>query len=373
MNKVTADVAITDVAIIGAGFAGVSAAHALSSTGVSVALIDRQRECPDVFRAEKIEPDQAVLMRELGLLDLRAPHRDPIGTTLNFDGRETVEFDTVEQYGISYADTVNSMRSALGTRACQIVKRVQRIDRAATLPKVVFDDGTTLTAKLVVLATGGSDKLIEAVGLRRTFDRTLTSLSFGFDIERTDGATWPFHGFNYLLEANPGKLDYVTIFPIGDRMRVNLFTQMGPKSQAAAEWKRDTLACLDRAFPGIHEHIGPIRISSTVQVVPTTFYRLQSPARAGLVVIGDEYQGVSPATGTGLSRVLSDVRVLCTRHAPSWLSKSRVSSRDVKGFYTDADKVAVDRKSLDAWRYYHDRQAGGKVPLATRVRRKILT
>jgi 2-polyprenyl-6-methoxyphenol hydroxylase-like FAD-dependent oxidoreductase len=336
-----------------------------------VALIDRLRECPDLFRAEKIEPDQAALMRELGLLQLRAPCREPIGTTLNYDGRQVTPFDTVEQYGISYAETVNSMRKALGTRVCDIQKRVARIDRSSATPAVVFDDGTSLAAKLVVLATGGSDRLIESAGLHRTYDRTLRSLSFGFDLERTDGEPFPFHGFNYLLGMNPGKVDYVTIFLIGDRMRANLFTQLGPKSQAAAEWKRDTLAKLDETFPGIQERIGPVRVSSTVQVVPTTFWRLHSPAKGGLVVIGDEFQGVSPTTGTGLSKVLTDVKVL-RAHVPVWVARGRASARDVKGFYADPLKVESDRKSLAAWLYYHDRQAGGRVSLVTKVRRRIL-
>jgi hypothetical protein len=155
-------------------------------------------------------------------------------------------------------------------------------------------------------------------------------------------------------------------------MRVNVFTQLDARHRWVAEWKKDAAAGLDCWFPGLREQVGPFRVTSAVQVVPTMYYRLRSPALPGVVAIGDEYQSVSPATGMGLSKVLTDVDALCTRHAPEWLSTGRVRRGDVRGYYADPEKVACDRKALDAWRYYHDRQLGGRVPVAMRVKRKIL-
>lgn len=360
------------VVVVGGGFAGACAAHVLSSQGFSVALVDRHETYPDLFRAEKLEPDQVAIMRKLGLLELRAPCTEPIGTTLNFDGHALKPFDTVEQYGISYSDTVNRLVAALPSTVCRILGRVARIERGSELPRVVLESGTSVSALLVVLATGGSEKLLAPIGLQRRWDRSLKSLSFGFDIERTDGGAWGFNGFNYLLPPNPSRIDYVTVFPIGERMRVNLFTQLDPKHRLVSSFKTDTLGAMERWFPGIGSHVGPIRVVSAVQVVPTVFYRLKAPARAGLVAIGDEYQSVSPTTGTGLSRVLNDVDALCTRHAPGWLAQGRVSGRAVRAYYADPEKVASDKKALDAWFYYHDRQLGGRVPVAARVRRKIM-
>jgi 2-polyprenyl-6-methoxyphenol hydroxylase-like FAD-dependent oxidoreductase len=357
------------VAIVGGGFAGACTAHVLASQGYSVALIDRHDVSPDSFRAEKIEPDQATLMRKLGLLSYRSPLREPIGVTLNYDGVELVPFDTVEQYGIAYGETVNSLRSALPHSVFRITDRVVKISHGPR-PTVSFD-GTALSANLIVMATGGNDKLMEVAGLARRWDRDLRSLSFGFDIVRTDGAAWSFRGFNYLLQPNSSKIDYLTIFPIGDRMRVNLFTQLDPRDSLVSECKRNPIGSLEQWFPNLREHIGAVSAVSTVQVVPTAYYRLRSPARAGVVVVGDEYQSVSPATGTGLSRVLVDVDVLCTRYAPTWLAGGRVGPRQVRAFYKDPVKVTSDRKSLDAWRYYRDRQLGGRVPLMTRVKRKV--
>src|SRR5687768_10567094 len=103
----------TDVVIVGAGLAGTGIAHCLAQRGLDVVLVDRQAKYPDAFRAEKIEPDQAAVFRALGLLDMRSPHAAPMGQTLSFDGRELKTFDTVEQYGFRYGDTVNAMRAVL--------------------------------------------------------------------------------------------------------------------------------------------------------------------------------------------------------------------------------------------------------------------
>lgn len=360
------------VAIVGGGFAGACAAHVLARQGFSVALIDRQRFYPDLFRAEKLEPDQAALMRRLGLLDLRVPRRGPIGTTLNFDGRETTPFDTVEQYGISYADTVNSLLQLLPETVCRVFGRVAGIDRTAAGARVLIEAGRSVSANLVVLAAGGNEKLLASAGLVRRWERSLKSLSFGFDIARVDGAPWTFNGFNYHLRPNAARADYVTVFPIGDRMRVNLFTQLDPRHKLVAAFKADPTGMFEHWFPGIQERIGPFALSSPVQVVPTVFYRLKNPARAGLVAIGDEYQSVSPATGMGLSKVLNDVEALCIRHAPGWLGSGCVTRTAVRAFYADPEKAAADHRALDAWRYYHDRQLGGRVSLATRVKRKLV-
>ena len=90
-----------DVAIIGAGFSGLNLAHALSSTGYSVSIVDRRRTYPDIFRAEKIEEDQADIMRELGTLQYRLPLTDPIGILSNARNGIVTDCNAGEQYGIS--------------------------------------------------------------------------------------------------------------------------------------------------------------------------------------------------------------------------------------------------------------------------------
>ena len=69
----------------------------------------------------------------------------------------------------------------------------------------------------------------------------------------------------------------------------------------------------------------------------------------------------------GLTRILTDVQVLCERHAPGWLAGPR---SHVRAFYGDPEKLAVDRTAHDRWRYYRDRQTWDRVPLYIRAVRK---
>jgi len=80
---------------------------------------------------------------------------------------------------------------------------------------------------------------------------------------------------------------------------------------------------------------------------------------------------VSPTTGKGLSRVLTDVKVLCRDYAPAWLQSAEIPGRAVREFYRDPRKVASDRSALDSWMHYHNKALPNGVPLAMRVKQRL--
>ena len=361
------------IAIIGAGFSGLSLAHALRQCEADVVLIDRNDNCPDIFRAEKIEPDQSDLLRELGILGFRQPKTSPIGETLNYNGENYKKFDTVEQYGISYSQTVNNLRSNLPDSIRVVNQTVVNIDNSSNEQKIFFSDKTSLNANLVVVCTGGGEKLISRLGIKRKLNSNLRSLSFGFDIERQDGADFNFNGFNYFLSSNINDVHYITIFPIGERMRVNLFTRLYPTDVLVKQIKLNTIHSLKSIFPGIFEQIGDIKVVSKVQVMPTAFYRLKNPVRSGIVIISDDYQSVNPATGTGLSKVLTDVKVLSQKYIPHWLDAGDFSKKNIREFYRDEIKQACDQKSMGSWFYYDNQVQTTKISIFTRIKQKMMS
>ena len=355
-----------DVVILGAGLAGSIAAHALSQQGHDVLLVDCAAPLADPLQGEKIEPDQATLLRSLGLLDERVPAAEPIGVVRNYDGYAIEEFDTVEQYGISYFDTVAHIREVAGRRAHLETTAVSWIRPHPVRPHVGLSDGREVSARLVVVATDGNGELPEGLSLSRVVDDSLCSLWYGFDLEGLDP---DFTGFNYFLGKNPERVDFLTTFRIGDRVRAHVFTQQDRSNPAVVEATSSMDEALKSWFPDLGTHLGTVRISSPVQVLTATYRRIRDAgADDGVVIIGEEFQSVSPTTGARLTCTLTDVKVMCERHAPGWLAGPR---SEVRAFYADPEKLAVDRMAHDRWCYYRDRQTWDRVPLYIRAMRKV--
>lgn len=354
-----------DVVILGAGFTGSIAAHALCEQGHDVLLVDCAAPDIDPLQAEKIEPDQAVLLRSLGLLDERVPAVDPIGAVQNFDGHGIEEFDTVEQYGISYFDTVANLREVAGRRARVETADVSWLRPDPVRPHVGLSDGREVSARLVVVATEGAGGLPEQLSLSRVVDQTLCSLTYGFDL---DGLEPDFAGFNYFLGKNPERVDFLTTFRVGDRVRAHVFTQQDSRDAAVVAATTDMDEALNSWFPDLGSHLGTVRTASPVRVRTATYQRIRDAGAVdGVVIIGEEFHSASPTTGTSLTHTLTDVKVLCDRHAPGWLSGPR---SNVRAFYGDPEKLAIDRLAHGHWCYYRDRQTWDRVPLYVRAMRK---
>lgn len=353
-----------DVIVVGAGFAGVLIAHNLARQGISVLVLDRAPAYPNVLRAEKIEIDQAAVLRRLGALDCRLPCAQPVGQTVNFSRERHEPHDTREQYGIDYRETVNNMRERLLTGVEFRVEEIQGIRSSEQTQTVRTRSGQILECRLLILATGGNAKLLAALGLHRHVDASLRSLTFGFDVVARDGGTPRVTGFNYFPDATHDRVDYLTLFPVGSRVRANLFTQWQPRSSEFKRMSTSPEDVLARNFPRLEENIGPFRIGGKLQFFSTQFYRLARSRVAGVVVVGDEYQSVCPATGTGLSKVLNDSALLVEHWVPAWLSTPGMGASKIRQFYADPAKRAVDDDALDRWRYYRDRLA---TPLQVRA------
>ncbi len=156
-----------DVAIVGAGLAGSCAAAALSRQGVSVALIDiHQRMAPD-FRAEKLSAPQMVDFDAFGLGD--AARR----AMTAFDGVWVHRFGALaekseaREYGVEYADLVNALRDAVPDTVHKVIGRVDDIATSADRQSVMLKDGRSITARLLVVATGLGDALRKKLAITR--------------------------------------------------------------------------------------------------------------------------------------------------------------------------------------------------------------
>ncbi len=75
----------------------------------------------------------------------------------------------------------------------------------------------------VVVATGLNPGIREKLGVTRTSSSAGHSISIGFDAKPADPRGFPFPALTYFSESPADKMAYITLFPIGNAMRANLF------------------------------------------------------------------------------------------------------------------------------------------------------
>jgi len=367
-----------DILIVGAGLAGAAAATVLARRGLSITVIDPYPEFPPLFRAEKIEPDQAALLQSLGLFDGVKPKTRLISEIIHGKGGRIVRRRQIEQFGISYCDIVNQVRAQIPAEVEFKLNRVEKIMPDPSHPRVELADGSIYQGRLIILASGMSGRLPEQLGIERQMVKEELSMAFGFMLERTDQQPFPFDAVTYRPSATTDKVGYVTLFRMGNAMRANIFAYWPAKDPATKELLREPASALPRLLPGLNRVIGDYAVQGKIEPFKIDLYRMQQCARAGVVLVGDAYQSPCPSTGTGLSKVLTDIEVLCQDFVPRWMAAPAISEADIAAFYTHERKTAMDdfalqqalagrdsvvsntlhwrlRRLVRAWRFAHGR------------------
>lgn len=335
-----------DVVVVGAGLAGSAAAVVLARRGLAVTVVDPYAEFPSMFRAEKIEPEQAVLFRALGLFEGVEPATRLIREIIHVIGGRVVHRRSIEQFGIAYCDIVNSVRAQIPAHVDFRRMRVESIDADSLRPSVVLAGGDRIDCRLVLVATGMSGQLPERLGLTRDMIKEDLSMAFGFMLERADGQAFPFDAVTYRPPSTAGKVGYLTLFRMGQHMRGNVFSYWPARDSATQEMRRDPVKLLGRILPGLDKVIGQYGVVGKVEPFKIDLYRMRDCPLPGVVLLGDAYQSVCPSTGMGLTKVLTDVDVLCNECLPDWFKASAIGAERTAEFYGVARKAAVDAEAV---------------------------
>jgi 2-polyprenyl-6-methoxyphenol hydroxylase-like FAD-dependent oxidoreductase len=373
-----------DIILIGAGLAGATAASVLARQGRRVVLIDRWSSYPSCFKAEKIEPDQADLFRKFGLLSVLSPAAGHIRGVVGVEDGRVLGTRRIEQYGILYHDMVNVIRRALPPGVEFVTGRVSAIDATADLQTVTLVGGGTYTARLVAVACGVGGDLLTRLGIRKRMVRRDQSIAFGFSIAAHRGGAFPFDALTFYPGGTDRCLAYLTLFRMRDVMRANLFAYWPPAGELPRRFISAPHDELLRNLPGLARVIGNFDVVSKPEFSRIDLYTTENPVVPGIVLLGDSFQSVCPTTGSGLSKVLTDVDVLCHDCLPAWLGSAGMAADKIAGFYANRRKIEADRKSLadasfnreiavnDAWRWRAQRvrrqwgrQLSGLVPTMT--------
>ena len=345
---------MTQIAIVGGGLSGSLAAVVLARAGYRVTLIDRYPVYPKEFRVEKLAGAQIELLRRLGMFDTLAAAATPFSDIVNVRAGRVIDRSQDQHYALRYEEIVRLARAALPPSVELVIGRVADLKTAKDRQEITLSDGTRITADLIVLATGMGDALRHKLRIRRRIVAEKQSISFGFSLRPEPGRSFGGEALTCYGAGPSDRIDYLSLFPLGDALRANLFTFLDHQDPWIRELRRAPAATLDAAMPSLRTFLGAYEIIDRVENWTMDLSVAENVEQDGVVLIGDAFQTSCPAAGTGVTRLLTDIDRLCTVYIPRWFETEGMGADKIAQFYRDPVKQAVD---ADAMRLAHYRRS----------------
>lgn len=356
-----------DVAIVGAGLAGSMSAVMLGRAGVDAVLIDPRKVYPPDFRCEKLDRQQIELLGRTGVSDVvfsASSFAESLWITRY--GR-LVDRRPNDQCDFTYDAVVNRLRAAVPAAVPFIEGKVTKIVTSDDRQSLALSGGGSVSARLVVLASGLNFGLRSALGIERQIISPAHSVSIGFNMAPVGRRRFDFPSLTAYAEKLADRVAYLTLFPIGPVMRANLFVYRDMDDPWLMQMKRQPVETLFKLLPSLRRLTGDIEIEPDVRIRPVDLYVSSGHRQPGVVLAGDAFSTSCPAAGTGASKVFTDVDRLCNHHIPAWLTSPGMGVDKVAAYYDDPVREANEAACLEKalWLKSMSLEAG----LAWRARR----
>jgi 2-polyprenyl-6-methoxyphenol hydroxylase-like FAD-dependent oxidoreductase len=337
-----------DIAIIGGGLAGSTAAAMLGRAGISTVLIDPHKVYPFDFRCEKLGGYQLDILRKTGLADavLSTTTLDAAVWTARL-GR-LIEKRPSDQHGILYDDLVNTVRGQIPASVEFIESKVRAIATSEKRQQLTLSNGDEISARLIVLANGLNISLRHSLGIERKITSPCHSITIGFDVAPVGRDEFEFPALTYFTENSAAQMAYLTLFPIGDAMRANLMVYRTMDDPWLRRMRQTPEAAIHELMPHLHRLTGDFAVEGQIRIRPADLYVTEGHRQAGIVLVGDAFATSCPAAGTGTGKVFTDVERLCNVYVPRWLASEGMTATKIAEFYDDPEKRACDEKSSRA-------------------------
>jgi len=357
----------TDVAIVGGGLAGSTAAAMLGRAGISAVLIDPHVTYPPELRCEKLGGNQLTLLCKTGLADttLRATTLD--GEVWEARFGYVVTKKPSDQHGIMYDTLVNTMRAQIPRDVETVRDKVVSIANTGDRQKLVLSSDEEISARLVVLANGLNLGLRHMLGIKRRAISSCHSVTLGFDVEPVGRPAFEFPALTYWPGRTAARMAYLSIFPIGNKMRGNLMVYRDMDDPWLSAFKANPEQTMCVSMPRLRNMMGEFKVSRPVKVRPADLYVNDGYLQPGVVLAGDAFSTSCPAAGTGTTKVFNDVQLLCNSHIPRWLASEGMGADKIAAFYKDPEKIACEEACLA--KAYHLRSLSIDNALAWRAQR----
>lgn len=338
---------VADVGVIGGGIAGSLTALMLGRAGFRVCMIDPVRPTGSEFRSEKLEHAHLQALSHAGVLDDILPDAVRYDTIWIGRNGHLTEHRRALEFGIDYATLVNRMRALLPPNVTVLADKVieAALQPANTRRHLQLASGAQLDARLVVLATGSNPDTLATFGYGRRIIRRCQSISIGFDLVPSNPRLAELGPLTWFGEHPHDRIAYLTIFPLPDRLRANLFVYRETDDPWLRAFRARPAATVLDSLPGFARTIGPLEISGPVSLRPVDLVDTIVTPQPGVVLVGDAFRTACPVSGTGASKAMIDVERLCNVYAPKWLAGDVIGPAETAAFYRDREKRASDRHS----------------------------
>jgi 2-polyprenyl-6-methoxyphenol hydroxylase-like FAD-dependent oxidoreductase len=340
----------TDIAIVGGGLAGSTAAAMLGRAGIATLLIDPHTVYPPELRCEKLGGTQTPRLRKTGLADeiLRATTVD--GEVWEARFGYVVAKKPSDQYGVMYDMLVNTMRGLIPANVDVLHTKAVELATSDERQRVVLADGEEISARLIVLANGPGIGLRHMLGLGRRVISECHSVTLGFDVAPVERPAFPFPALTYWPKRTAARMAYLSIFPIGSTMRANMMVYRPMDDIWFREIRKNPEATLCAMMPRLDRIAGGFKVVGPIRIRPADLYVTENHRQAGVVLVGDAFATSCPAAGTGTDKVFTDVERLCNVHIPNWLATDGMARDKIEMFYDDPVKTECDAWSTaKAW------------------------
>jgi len=343
----------TDIAIIGGGLAGSTAAAMLGRAGISTILIDPHPVYPFDFRVEKLSgEEQLARFLKTGIAEsvLRSATHDGENWIARFG--YLLDKAPSRQYGIMYDALIRAIRAEIRFPAEMVFAKALSVSASDERQKITLSEGEPISARLAVLANGLNVGLRHMLGIERKIVSRSHSISIGFDLVPIGRPAFDFPALTYFSEWPGDRIPYITLFPVGTRMRANLFAYREVDGPWLREFRRTPRETLNAALPRLRKITGEFDVVGDVKIRPADLYVSSGHRQAGIVLVGDAFATTCPVTGTGTDKVFTDVERLCNFHIPTWLATDGMGDKKIAAFYDDPVKQACDAWSAaKAWNF----------------------
>ncbi len=332
----------TDIAIIGGGLAGSTAAAMLGRAGIDTVLIDPHDVYPPDFRCEKLDEEQIGLLARTGLADIVAAAGSPYRENWIVRAGRLTDRKPTGQFGILYDTLVNTVRGAIPPAVTVIHGKAAAIAVSDDRQTVTLATGEAISARLIILANGLNAALRRNFGMERQDISPNHSISIGFDMAPVGRPAFDFPALTYVPEDARSRAAYLTLFPAGTTMRANLFVYRDVDDPWLRAMRERPVETLFATLPGLKAFTGEVAVSGPVKIRPADLYITTGIEKPGVVLAGDAYSTSCPSAGTGTGKVFTDVERLCNRYIPEWLQSPGMGADKIAAFYADEVKAAYE-------------------------------